>query len=110
MAHPVKAGGSSGGSRYGQVIIDRFEGRYLLPADHQAPERARVILDDVVIPALESALSVLGPRLVSGRESEVWLIRRLEIEVDVNTAWGRDELARRWGGQIARRLFEAIQD
>lgn len=110
MANQVKAGRSSGGARNGKVIIDRFEGRYLLPADHQAPERARAILDDVVIPALESALSVLGPQLVSGRESEVWLIRRLEIGVDVNTAWGRDELARQWGWQIARRLFEAIRD
>ncbi len=110
MANPVNAGRSSDGSRNGKVIIDRFEGRYLLPADHHAPERIRAILDDVVIPALESAVSALGPQLVSGRESEVWLIRQLEIEVDVNAAWGRDELARQWGWQIARRLFEALRD
>src|SRR5437588_4768028 len=88
----------------GALSVERFDGRYLVPADHPDPERVRSRLDDAVPPTLRGLASALGSQATDMQG--VWLVRRLEIELEVDLSWDRDRLARLWATRLVRRLVD----
>ncbi len=96
------------GSSY--LRIERFHAQYLVSSDHPAPEKVKARLDEAVIRSLSATLSALVSRCFSPTDPSIWLIRRLELTLDVNAAWERDQVARRWATQLARELVATLQD
>ncbi|HEY3127847.1 MAG TPA: hypothetical protein VGL91_00165 [Acidobacteriota bacterium] len=93
-----------------RLQIRHFHVRYLVSRDHPAPERLRARLDEAVTHSLTHTLSSILSRSFSDADTSVWLIRRLEIELDVNAAWERESLTRAWAQQVALTLHRILQD
>ena len=93
-----------------RLEIRRFHGRYLVSRDHPAPERVRTRLDDAVTHSLNGTLASILSRCFSDADTSVWLIRRLEIELDVNAVWERESLTRAWAQRVALTLYRILQD
>jgi hypothetical protein len=97
-------------TEHSRLRIRRLRAQYLVSREHLAPERVKARLDEAVMHDLVDTLSTaLGPLLSQGKGG-LWLIRRLEVEVDVNAAWERDTLTRAWAVQIVRALRDALHD
>lgn len=96
---------SAGNSR---VDIRRLRALYLVPREHPAPERVRDRLDTATRD-LPQALAAALSAWLSG-ETGLWLIRRLDVEMDVNAAWDREALTGAWTREIARTLGETLRD
>jgi hypothetical protein len=84
--------------------VRRLHIQYLVSSHHPSPESVKARLDETVTKDLPDLLSNVAERLFPLSDTTVLLIRRLEIDVDVNAAWERDQLARRWAVQIIRSL------
>jgi hypothetical protein len=67
-------------------------------------------LDEAVDLGLPDALSAATSPWLSDTDPGIWLIRRLEVGMDINVAWERNVLIRAWAMQIARALHAALQD
>ncbi len=93
-----------------QLHIRRFSAQYLVPAQHPSPERVKDRLDAAVTQQLAPTLSAVFSAWFSDADPSIWLIRRLEVEVAVNAAWEREQLARAITTQIARTLDVELQD
>ena len=93
-----------------RLEIRRFHGRYLVSRDHPAPDRVKARLDDAVACGLADTLSSIFSRCFSDADSSIWLIRRLDIDLDVNAAWERDSLTRALAQQVALTLHRILQD
>jgi len=91
------------------IYIRRFHANYLVSSNHPSPERIRARLDEVVTKSLSEALASTAEQRFSTTNAGVLLIRRLEIDVDVNAAWERDQCARNWARQIVRSLDDIRQ-
>jgi len=89
--------------------VERFRAQYLVSSDHPSPERVKARLDETVTKSLAGTLSAIVSRWFSPTDSSIWLIRRLELDVDVNAAWEWEQVARRWATQIARELAATLQ-
>ena len=94
----------------GRLEIRRFHSRYLVSRDHPAPDRIKARLDDAVAGGLADTLSSIFSRCFSDADSSIWLIRRLDIDLDVNAAWERDSLTRVLAQQVALTLHRVLQD
>ena len=46
----------------------------------------------------------------SNTDSSLWLIRQLDVELEIDADCAREQLARAWVAQIARSMAVAIQD
>lgn len=97
---------ASPGSR---LQIRRFQLRCLLPAEHPAPERVRARLEEAAARDLSQTLSAALSAWFDGAGDGLWLIRRLDVALDVDAAADREALARRWAAQIARSLGATLQ-
>jgi hypothetical protein len=90
--------------------VRRFRVQYLVSSNHPSPESVKARLDEAATKDLAGALSTALERLFPASDPGVLLIRRLEIDVDVNAAWEGDQLARCWAKQIIRSLDVIQQD
>lgn len=90
--------------------IARMRSQYLVAGEHPDPPRLRAWLDDTVrrdLPgALAARLSVIGSETDPG----LWFVRRLELELNVNGGWNRDQVAAAWAGQLMRALAQELQE
>ena len=93
-----------------RLQIRRVQAQYHVSSAHPAPERLKARLDEAVTHSLAQTLSTMCSAWFADTDPSIWLIRRLEINVDVSAAWDRESLARAWRGQIARALSRAMQD
>lgn len=98
------------GSEHSRVHIQRFSAQYVVPAQHPSPERVRTRLDEAVTGSLRDALGAALAPLLPETDPSIWLIRRLEVQVDVNAAWDGQQIARAWTPQITRSLATVLQD
>jgi hypothetical protein len=68
-------------------------------------------LDDAISPAvLGQAISTRLFSLFSTADESIWLIRRLDLRVDVNAAWEPEQLTRTVVMQLARVVDKSLQD
>ena len=81
-----------------RLMIHQLQAQYLVSNEHPSPDRLKLALDEAVARGLPQALtSALAPWFRK-TDSSVWLIRSLEVDVDLNADWGREQLARCLGG------------
>jgi len=92
-----------------RVHIAALRNRYLVPADHPAPDDVRSRLDDTARSQLRDACATVFDRILDPRDRSVWLIRRLELDLAVDAGIAApDHLARFWGQHIAAKLARTI--
>ena len=89
--------------------VARFRATYFVTRDHPAPERLKGRLDDALGKSLPEALAGAVARWFSDADESVWLIRRLDLDLDINAAWDREQLAKSWAGQFARALAAGMR-
>jgi drug/metabolite transporter superfamily protein YnfA len=92
-----------------RLQIQRFRAHYLVSSAHPWPERVKAHLDDTVTHHLSQTLSTLLSPWFSDADPSLWLIRRLQIALDVNAGWERESLARAWAAQIRRWLDTTLR-
>ena len=92
------------------LSIRRLKSRYIVASDHHAPESVRGRLDEMATGALPRVLATAVESWARDEDTTIWLIRRLEVDVDLNAAWNRARLARVWAGRISRVLLEALEE
>jgi len=87
-----------------RLRVARFNATYFIARDHPAPDRLKGKLDDTVLKDLPDALNTAMSRFLSSADESVWLIRRLDVNLDINAGWNREILANSWANQIERSL------
>jgi hypothetical protein len=87
-----------------RLRVERFNATYFIARDHPAPDRLKSKLDDTVQQDLAEALRTAMFHSSSSADQSVWLIRLLDVDVDINAGWNRERLANSWAKQIERSL------
>jgi hypothetical protein len=82
--------------------------RYLVARGHPSPERLQARLAEAAGDTLRETLASLLATHVDPADDTIWLIRQLEIDVSMNTAWDRNQLGRVWAQRIALALVETF--
>jgi hypothetical protein len=90
----------------GLLEVARWSATYLVPRHHPAPERVRARLDPVIREALPRELGLVLGSVASG--DDVWLIRRLHVDLSVSLGWQRGELAKACGTSVARSIVRTL--
>jgi hypothetical protein len=93
--------------------IQRIHARYFLSSEHPSPESVKKHLDETIPADISHALNSLISIFFSDTDPSIWLIRRLELQTDINAAWKTDQIAKIWAEQITHNLtaiFKAGQD
>ena len=92
-----------------RLLIRRFHAQYQISRDHPAPERTRSRLDDAVTRGLAQTLAHALAPWFSKSDASVWLIRQLDVELDVNAGLAEELVTRTWAAQIARSAVVSVQ-
>src|SRR3954463_16090049 len=93
-----------------RLQIRRFRADYLVSADHPSPETLKARLDETIERRLASALSVAFAPWFSESDTSLWFIRRLQVDVALNAALERDQIAEAFTAQIGKSLGDALQE
>ena len=97
------------GTGKSSLRVQRLRAEYLVSSEHPSPERVKARLDETAVKNLAEALSFAISRWFSNADSSIWLVRRLDLELDVNAAWNQEQLAQCWAAQIVRTLGMTLQ-
>ncbi|MBV9927300.1 MAG: hypothetical protein JOZ96_19940 [Acidobacteria bacterium] len=92
------------------ISVGLLRAVYFVPSDHPAPDALKVRLDDALSKGLRDALAATASRLFSEADESVWLVRRLDVSLDVNAAWGREAIAASWASEAARALGRDLRE
>ncbi len=87
-----------------RLHIRQWHAEYLVAVDHPAPEALRARLDAAVAHDLAPVLAAILAPWFARQTSGLWFIRRLDLAVDLNVAWEREQVARVLAQQITREL------
>jgi hypothetical protein len=87
--------------------IHRLRPLYLVPYDHPAPD-VLAKLDAIARRTLPHALSSAVSRSLPNSTEDVWMIRSLKLDVDLNLDSNEDQLALNWARQAAIALAEIL--
>src|SRR5215475_8688986 len=88
--------------------IGRLFNRYLVPAEHQAPEEVRHFCESALATLSESLAAALRPALPA-HDSSLWFIHRLELDFAINTELHTPSLPDIWAKEIAAALADALR-
>jgi len=83
----------------GSASIERLAATYVVPATHPEPMEVRSRLD-AVGRRLPEALGTPFAELGEGRDGEVWLLRHLDVDVELDLTADDLSLARAWADAI----------
>lgn len=89
------------------LTIRRWDSVHLVAEDHPAAERVQHQLDDALRAGFDRAI---GDALAAsfGCNEDLVFVRRLQIDIAVDTAWDRDRLAEAWSRVFARELVQEL--
>jgi hypothetical protein len=93
-----------------RLQIRRVHAQYLLPSDHPAPARVKDYLDEEIKRRLSHALCAAFSSWFSETDSSLWFVRRLEIDLSVNTSGDGEQVARTLSTQLGRALGYTLQE
>src|SRR6266567_9536781 len=93
----------------GTVNIHRLHPLYLVPSDHPAPDAVRSRLDDVAQRELPLALARAISHALPESACDVWLIRSLNVTVDLNLDTSEEQLAGNWAREAAITLHGVLE-
>lgn len=89
--------------------IHRLHARYLVPADHPWPDTVRTKLDGIAHRKLRDAVASALSRALPDSAADIWLIRSLQLDVDLNLDSSEEQLANRWAQQAAASLAAVLK-
>jgi hypothetical protein len=89
--------------------VGRFTARYVISAEHPNPGRLHSQLNGVAERGLPGVLAAGLGRLLPAEDNSVWLIRRLDVAVELNASADDDHSTSRWTAQIVRGLAGVLQ-
>jgi hypothetical protein len=81
---------------------------YLVPADHPSPDTVRSKLDGIAHRKLRDAVASAVSRSLPESAADIWLIRSLKLDVDLNLDSSDEQLANRWAQQAAASLTAVL--
>lgn len=81
----------------------------LVAAGHPEPERVRRRLHDALEVHLADALNARFAEAARASDETIWRIRRLDLDLVVNTSWDENELADAWATECRRAVTHAIE-
>src|SRR5262245_41002410 len=87
----------------------RIRQQVLVPRSHPDPERVRLQVHAALSTHLRDALREAFAQVDASDDDVVWRIRRLTLDVSVNTRWDDRRLARAWAMRLARAVHRAIE-
>lgn len=87
----------------------RITQQVLVAAGHPEPERVRRRLHDALQSHLADALTARFAEAARSSDETVWRIRRLELDLVVNTSWDESDLADAWAAECRRAVTHAIE-
>lgn len=91
------------------VFIQRFTANYLVQKDHPSPLNIRSRLDALVRDLIGDAIAqYVAANSVHGSK-EMWFIRKLEVDVAVNSAWQDDVIIANWARKFVATLSAEIE-
>ena len=97
------------GQEHRAITVDRFVSHYLIDRSHPAAHGLGRRLDDVIETQLPEILATTLASMLDRSGRDIWLIRRLDVELDLDVASVPTTLARHWAAHIATALFHAMQ-
>lgn len=92
------------------INVGRLRAVYFVPREHPQPSALKDRLDESLSKSVAEALASSAARLFGDSDESVWLVRRLDVSVDVNAEWGRDHIAAAWGSEIALTLARDLRE
>lgn len=92
-----------------RLRIERFHALYLVPADAPSPISIRARLDQTATRELAETLAGVLSAQLSHADPSVWIIRQLNVDVDLSIPRSLDRMARVWAVEIADRLHAVLQ-
>src|SRR2546425_1083269 len=90
------------------LTIHRLHAQYLVSSEHPNPQSVSARLDQVAGKTLPGTLAAALSRLLPLSAPDVWLIRWLELDLDVGLDLGEEAVTRSWAGQIASSIAEIV--
>src|ERR1041385_5265239 len=89
--------------------IGRLFNRYLVPAEHQAPEEVRHLCETSLATMLSDSLAAVLRQSLPAHDPSLWFIRRLELDFAINTEFHTSNLPDIWAKEIAAGLADALK-
>lgn len=97
------------GSGKSRLLMRRVRAEYLVSSEHPAPLELKSRIDEAIARELTTTMAAGAAPLMPEHDSNVWLIRRLDVQADLNVAWERNQIARAIAAQIIRELALAMR-
>jgi hypothetical protein len=91
-----------------RLNIHRLHALYLVPADHPSPDTVRSKFDGIAHRKLRDAVASAVSRALPDSAADIWLIRSLKLDVDLNLDSSDEQLANRWAQQAAASLAAVL--
>lgn len=88
------------------LYVRLLRARYLTPMNHPDPAGVRHRMDDIVTDYLKEALG----KTLSSPADAVWFIKRLDVDLSMNTKWPPEIAARVWADSISRAVAAIQKD
>jgi len=93
-----------------RLQVRRFRAEYLVPARHPSLEGVKDRLHHELSGQLATTLSSALASWFSDSDPSIWLVRRLDIDVAVNTAWTSEQLTRAFTNRFGRTLAATLDE
>jgi hypothetical protein len=95
-------------SPFSSLSIHTLRSLYLVDADHPSQYEVGAKLDHIATRKLHPAISATLSRRLPESAGDIWLIRRLNLEVDLNLSSCDEQLAGAWATQAADSLIQIL--
>jgi hypothetical protein len=90
-----------------RLVIRRLDARYLVAANHPAPESVRQRLDAALATVGRDLGAALSP-LATGDAGGIWLVRRVDLDHTLDTDLPTERLARDWARNLAAAIARKL--
>lgn len=100
----------AGASGKSFINVGRLRAVYFVPREHPSPAALKDRLDEAFTKSVAEALASSASRLFGDSDESIWLVRRLDVSVDVNAEWGREHIAAAWAAEVARTLARDLRE
>jgi hypothetical protein len=90
------------------ILVRKLDCRYFAPSDHPAPESLRSQLDEAVQRDFPVALAQAFPASFAAEDESLWMIRRLDVALDVTLDWLSPDLPNALASRTATTIVEAM--
>lgn len=100
----------AGADRKSFIRVSRLRAVYCVPREHPSPAALKDRLDEALSKSVAAALASSAARLFGDSDESIWLVRRLDVNVDVNAEWGREHIAATWASAMAQALARDLRE